>query len=444
MSGGVDLKISELRLDHDNPRISTEDGQINIRQALLDDQGSKIAELASDIAKFGLNPMDRMMVLRTDPKKSEYIALEGNRRTAALQILANPSLLEDLKIPDALRGKLTDLADEFDPAKVEPISGVLMPDRETARRWIELRHTGQNGGRGIVDWNGVQTARFRGDRTLDLIEFVKQKGSLTDAEKALISHNFPITTLDRIISNPAVRQKIGIQIVDGEYFFIYPQAEIIKILKQIVLDLAHKTIKVDAVKTAKQQVKYVDGLPKSSMPSGPKLKAAEPVSQTVKSPLPSPKPASPTPSPLDRKTLIPASFGLVIANTKVAQLFWELKKLNIDKFPIAGACIFRSFVEAVVVIYCNDNAIKTVHTDPKNAGKAYSLSEKVEAVLKHPTLGLTKQQGTAARTALTAKDSVISVQRLHEYVHNPDMFPSKNDLIGAWSGVEAFFQATCK
>ncbi len=126
MSGGVDLKISELRLDHDNPRISTEDGQINIRQALLDDQGSKIAELASDIAKFGLNPMDRMMVLRTDPKKTEYIALEGNRRTAALQILANPSLLEDLKIPDALRGKLTDLADEFDPSKVEPISAHIL------------------------------------------------------------------------------------------------------------------------------------------------------------------------------------------------------------------------------------------------------------------------------------------------------------------------------
>jgi hypothetical protein len=47
----VELEISELRLDHDNPRISTEDGQINIRQALIDDQGSKIAELASDIAK---------------------------------------------------------------------------------------------------------------------------------------------------------------------------------------------------------------------------------------------------------------------------------------------------------------------------------------------------------------------------------------------------------
>lgn len=210
MASSIELKISELRLDHDNPRISTEDGQINIRQALLDDQGSKIAELASDIAKFELNPMDRMMVLQPDPKKKEYIALEGNRRTAALQILANPALLEDMKIPDTLRNKLIDLADDFDPNKVESISGVVMADRDAARRWIELRHTGQNGGRGIVDWNGVQTARFRGDRTLDLIEFVRQREDLTPEEKAAVANNFPITTLDRIISNPAVRQKIGI------------------------------------------------------------------------------------------------------------------------------------------------------------------------------------------------------------------------------------------
>ncbi|WP_439573498.1 hypothetical protein [Phreatobacter sp.] len=113
MANQVNIKIAELRLDPENPRIATEEGQINIRQALLDDQGSKITELAADIAKFGLNPMDRMMVLQPDPKKSEYIALEGNRRTAALQILANPLLLEGLQIPDSLRSKLNDLAENF-------------------------------------------------------------------------------------------------------------------------------------------------------------------------------------------------------------------------------------------------------------------------------------------------------------------------------------------
>jgi hypothetical protein len=441
----IAIKISELRLDPENPRITGDHGQINIRQALLDDQGSKIGELAADIAKYQLNPMDRLMVLQPDKSKNEYVTLEGNRRAAALQILANPSLLEDLAIPDALRNKLINLADDFDPKSVEPIPAVVMPDRESARRWIELRHTGQNNGRGIVDWNSVQTARFRGDRTLDLLEFVKLKGSLTAEEKTAIASNFPITTLDRIVSNPQVRQKLGIQITDGEYYFTFPQKEVLKALKHVVLDLATKKIKVDAVKNKEQQIEYVDGIPKTSMPSGPKLKVAESVSDILKvQPAPPPSQPEPAPSPLNRKTLVPKSFVLTIANGKAAQLFYELRTLNIEKFPIAGAISLRSFVEAVVEIYCSFNQLATKHVAGKNAGKSFSLAQKVEAVLVHVGPSLTKQENTAARTSLTAPDSVISVSRLNEYVHNPAMFPSKNDLIAAWSGVEAFFKVTCK
>lgn len=57
---------------------------------------------------------------------------------------------------------------------------------------------------------------------------------------------------------------------------------------------------------------------------------------------------------------------------------------------------------------------------------------------------LTKPEHKAARVALTGPNSVISVSRLNDYVHNPAMFPSKSDLIAAWSGVEAFFKATCR
>ena len=441
----IDLTINELRLDQENPRISTDDGQINIRQALLDDQGSKIAELAADIAKHGLNPMDRLMVLQPNAKKREYIALEGNRRTAALQILANPALLEDMEIPDALRNKLVDLADNFDPKKVEPIAGVVMDDREVARRWIELRHTGQNSGRGIVDWNGIQTARFRGDRTLDLLKFVEQQGNLTASEKLAIANNFPITTLDRIISNPVVRQKIGIQITDGEFYFAYPNGEQIKALKRIVLDLASKIVKVDAVKNKDQQIAYVDGLPATAMPSGTKLQAPASVSGILKSqPAPPPPPPPPSPSPLHRKTLVPKSFGLTISNLKSAQLFYELQGINIDKFPIAVAVTFRSFVEAVTEIYCAANNIPLHHTSGKNAGKALNLSEKVEAVLVKLSGVMTKPALAAARASLTSPSSVISVAKLNEYVHNPAMFPSKTDLIAAWTGVEEFFKAACK
>jgi len=181
------------------------------------------------------------------------------------------------------------------------------------------------------------------------------------------------------------------------------------------------------------------------MPSGPKLRIAEALSDVLKAtpPKPTPKPVPPH-SPLDRRTLIPSSFTLAISNLKAAQLFYELKILNIDKFPVAGALCLRSFVEAVVDIYCVGNKIELRHKTGQSVGKALSLGEKVESVLQHCSSSLTKQENTAARTALTNQNSVVSVGRLNEYVHNPAMFPAKNDLIAAWSGVEAFFRVVCK
>jgi len=278
------------------------------------------------------------------------------------------------------------------------------------------------------------------------MQFVQQKGSLSTEEKAAVANNFPITTLDRIISNPTVRQKIGIQIVDGNYYFTYPAEEEVKVLKKIVLDLATKTINVDAVKNSSQQVAYIDSLPKASMPAGPKLQSAASVASLLKVQPATPPPSIPlhVPSPLNRKTLVPKTFGLTISNGKAAQLFYELRTLNIDKFPVAGAVSLRSFVEAVVAIYCDSHSISMVHTSGKNAGKALSLAEKVDAVLTHLTPIMTKQEITAARASLTGNTSVISIARLNEYVHNPAMFPSKNDLVAAWSGVEAFFKAASK
>jgi hypothetical protein len=152
----------------------------------------------------------------------------------------------------------------------------------------------------------------------------------------------------------------------------------------------------------------------------------------------------PVVSPLNRKTLVPKNFSVSISNTKASQLFYELRNINIDKFPIAVAVSLRSFVEAVVEIYCSSNSIPVKHTSGKHVGKSFTLAEKVEAVLKHLTPNMTKQDVTAARASLTGNTGVISVARLNEYVHNPSMFPSKDDLIAAWTGVEAFFKATCK
>jgi hypothetical protein len=79
------LKIENLVLDHDNPRITHAAGQQEALNKIVNDQKTKLVKLAQSIVDHGLNPMDRFLVLQLNQKPKRYIALEGNRRVARLQ-----------------------------------------------------------------------------------------------------------------------------------------------------------------------------------------------------------------------------------------------------------------------------------------------------------------------------------------------------------------------
>jgi hypothetical protein len=74
--GEIKLKIADLELDHDNPRISHAAGQQEALQKIVNDQKTKLVKLAQSIADYGLNPMDRFLALQkkgspTRPTKSQ-------------------------------------------------------------------------------------------------------------------------------------------------------------------------------------------------------------------------------------------------------------------------------------------------------------------------------------------------------------------------------------
>ena len=64
----IKLKIEDLILDHDNPRITHAEGQQEALQKVLKDQKTKLVKLAQSITARGLNPMDRFLVLRVDSR----------------------------------------------------------------------------------------------------------------------------------------------------------------------------------------------------------------------------------------------------------------------------------------------------------------------------------------------------------------------------------------
>jgi hypothetical protein len=90
--------------------------------------------------------------------------------------------VNDLEMSDAFRKSLLAAGATFKPANIEPLDCFEVADRAEGIEWIIRRHTGENVGRGIVDWSGLAAARFRKrDPGLQALDFVLEHGDLTTA-----------------------------------------------------------------------------------------------------------------------------------------------------------------------------------------------------------------------------------------------------------------------
>jgi len=447
--GAIDLEVEDLLLDSENPRFVRGGGQRDILQKILEDQREKLYALAESIVDDGMNPMDRLLVLRSEGDSGKFIALEGNRRVAALKILANPTVLTGLEIKESLRRRFEKLAERFDTKQIEPIAGFEAPSRETGTSWILLRHTGENEGRGVVSWSGLATSRFRGtDPALQALDFVKSKGNLSEEQKQLLEGNdYPITTLDRLLSSREVRSRIGIEVQERKLVSELLADELMKPLRRMVLDLGTKRVTVSDLKNQAQQISYVDGFDSASKPSFAnkvKSRTVESISEsdfTVKPRRSRRKKGKPDPS--ERKTVVPRGVKLNVQDNRLASIFKELKTLKIEEAYNALAVLLRVFLELSVDHYMGRHKLPLRARDPKS-GKEYDkkLSKKVEEAVDH----LVKQQNCNKKEffgvtrALTDKRSPLYIDLLHAYVHNLFVIPKRHDLIGAWDEAQPLFE----
>lgn len=127
-----------------------------------------------------------------------------------MKVLDNPSLMDDAKLSKRIRYRLDNLSLKFKKSMVEPLDTSVVKSRKEARYWINLRHTGENRGAGVVQWHTTQQERFQGPSAqLEVLDFVRAFGGLNDYERGKLEGRF-ITTLKRFIEAPSVRQFIGI------------------------------------------------------------------------------------------------------------------------------------------------------------------------------------------------------------------------------------------
>lgn|GEM_PF-339597 len=475
----ISLPVEDVRLDLKNPRILDAVSQRDALQKIITDQDAKLVALAESIVEDGLNPMDRFLVIASDLEPGKYIALEGNRRLATLKVLRNPSIMSGMDIRNVILKKLEELAALFDASSVAALDCFVIPSREDGAMWINQRHTGENDGRGIVDWSGVASARFRGnDPALQGLDFVTIKGTLTPGEKEGIAKRFPITTLDRLLSTPAVRALIGVEITGGKLLTGLPFTEIIRPLQRIIRDLASGTVTVTHLKLQPQMVAYVSGLGTdlpdlttaslnlspvedllppapagsggggrgnatgSGTQGGPAGGGSGGGSGTVNGGTGTVGAGNGGKRPPSRGTaLIPKSCILKVTNTKVAEIMKELRALSVTTYPHASSVLFRVFLELSTDEYFKRHGLSTATNPPGGHVVDKNLRSKVlEAVAHMVAAGADPKDLKGITNALSDTKNPLHPNTLNAYVHNSFYSPTERDLTVAWDNAQPYFE----
>lgn len=458
------LRLNSLLLDLENPRITRATSQREALQRIIEDQDIRLAVLAKSIIDDGLNPMDRWLVLRAN-EKGKFIVYEGNRRLAAIKLLNNPAVLGDLEVRSAVKKRFEALAKEFDINELGPIDCFEIASREEGAGWLHQRHTGANKGRGIVDWSGVATARFRGsDPALQALDAVLRFGNLDENEKNSIEDWFPITTLDRLLSTPAVRSMLGFEIKQSKLLTNLPPSEAIRPLRRIVRDLANEVINVTNIKSKEQQVEYISKDIDEDLPDlSRRLPAYTPVEswdgkdfgeEQVDSdpgeeasgegdkPQKPGKPSVTRPKPPKaRKTLITRECKLNILNPKIRNIEKELRTLSLKDHPHAIAVLLRVFLENSVDDYLHRMGESTTVSTPVGP-KEKKLKEKIPMTVNILVRGgVPIKHLDGVTKGINDQNNPLCVDTLHNYVHNRYYEPKERDLVVAFDNARPFFEA---
>lgn len=439
--GNVEANLDDLQFDLNNPRFDGLANQRDALQKIVLSQGTKLVNLAEDIVAHGMSPAHRMLVIKAKGSKtSSYVVVDGNRRLAALRVLANPSVLDGLSgVGTVTAQKLRKLAKDFVLDTVQPLDVFVCRNGDDARHWIEAIHTGENDGRGVVGWDGIATARYRGKNTsLKVLDFVKAAGKLT-ADELLLLERFPITNLDRLLGTPEVRELLGLTLDGGDLTSDLPQAELLRPLRRLVVDIASKTVTVGQLKGKDDRLKYVKSL-KTALPDLSKRTGVpEPLDRLAAHAQAKSHTkltaASKSPSLLDRKALIPgqSQAPLNINDHKLQQMCKELRKLPLEMYPVSTAAAFRVFLELSLDHYGSEKKLPGYHA-------GLTLKQKVDAVAADLLLnGVSKRDLQGFRALSTNANAALSIDRLHGVIHSRYALPTPSELRAGWAEVQVAF-----
>ncbi|MBW4759649.1 hypothetical protein [Prevotella denticola] len=446
------IKLTSLFVNTENYRFEPLTSQKEAIDKMVEDQGDKLYSLVDDIVINGLSPVD-LIIVTPNEDNNKYTVLEGNRRITSLKLLNNPTLVDDKYV--SLRKKFQKLQKENPNAisELKNITCAVFENPTEADVWIKRKHSGELNGIGTVTWNAQQKQRFeektegKSSIPLQIITLLKSQENVSDTIKDSLS-KLNITNLQRLMSDPYVREQLGLGINNGTLVSKVEVSEVVKGLVKVVTDILNPEFKVSEIYNREKRKQYIDNFNTSQKPDlsneaseqwsvqdivnnkGRVLINSEPreIKKTNKK------------KPGNRAGLVPKTLILHINNPKINKIFEELKQVQVKTCPNASSVLLRVFLELSVDVYLErydlvkNNAITACSSNE-------NLNAKVCKVLNHMSqLGtMSNDLSKGIRAEINEKNSVLSIESLNAYVHNEFFYPKADNLITGWDNIEIFF-----
>jgi hypothetical protein len=364
------ISVTTLRLDLNNPRLSETTKKLN-QSEIIDYliENEKVYELALGILTQGYFLNEQPIIVKENGK---YHVLEGNRRVSASKILINPDLIKS----SVRRRNIKKLLKTFDLSIIEKLECIIAPNREDADVMIVNRHTG---GSAVEKWDKTKQDRFLYNRfvagesveemaskfpipkgeiknSLKRYNVYKELSSLDldDAvKKAVLDETtFSMTNVERAYQFKDGMIFMGFEFDEDNYSLIkkLPKEEFEKRMSKIASDVVNGEINSRKLNDDEGKRKYFTELWEtgefdSTIIPDVKYNEDDDSEKTEEPTPPVEEPKKPVRNRTSTKKLMPVSTFLDTGISRIDEIFYELKSLNIKSNPNAVAVLFRSYLD---------------------------------------------------------------------------------------------------
>jgi hypothetical protein len=470
----MDIPLKDLVLWDENSRLRDDlfgSDQQNLINTYLTEKKFKLKEFVEKVVQdFDLPQIEMIIVVE---KEGQYIVYEGNRRLTSYKCLANPQLAGNLESFFHKQKLGIDIDGNY------TLKALVTKDVEQAYRLIDRKHYENNN---VVQWgeaerhnhkvrtnaasDGNSRADIESKFRVNLGELVKETDLPNEFKKQILGVGF-VTTFYRLLAGTEARESLRYEKLEDGSLRIDNKHEFLLKLKVIIYNLLNKrdfhghilntrtlntnqqikdyfdsVLASDASKVDEEIERHENGglfsqIESSTNTGNNESEEFPPLDVATDTNTGSKVVTDPSifkrsnPNLANRKTLIPSNNILKIDNSRLNQIYYELRSLNIDEFPNAAAVLYRVFLEGSLDEYIDKKNISLRSKDPK-------LFEKLGAV--RDALNLNNVEKKPINTAISSKDSIYSINTFNAYVHNNKFHPNQNDLKNTWNNFWAFFQ----